>query len=394
MEASTTIDNDRLNDYLGRIRKIAPLISEHATESEHESQLAPAIAEAFHAAGLYRIFLPLEMDGGDLTIPEALRLYEEAATIDGSTGWNLAISSGGPLFGSFVARDVFQKIFADRRSVTCGSLSPNSQAVKVDGGFRYTGRATYASGSAQATWLMANAIVLSEGQPQFVDGLPAMRVGLFPIKDAKILQTWSVSGMRGTGSNDCVFENVFVPEAFTYESFTPAPKWNRGALSYIPLMVQLGGGLAAVALGVARHAIEAFKKIAMSKVPTATRSTLRERPMAQIQIAQAEGLLRAARAYLYDVSDDVWLKGERGEKFDFTACADARLAAVTAAKFAAQAVDLVYDAAGLTSIQTSSDIERCWRDSHTITQHVVLSTGRYEVVGRVLLGLNPEGPVI
>jgi alkylation response protein AidB-like acyl-CoA dehydrogenase len=394
MESSKEIENQRLNDYLGRVRAIAPLIREHSAQSESEAQLAPAIAEAFHDAGLYRIFLPAQMDGGDLTLPQSLRIYEEAASIDGSAGWNLAISSGGPLFGAFVSREVFQEIFADRRSVSCGSLNPTSQAVAVPGGFRYSGRATYASGSAQATWLMANAIVLTDGQPEFVDGIPAMRVGLFPIKDAKILQTWSVSGMRGTGSNDCVFADVFVPEAFTYESMTPKPKWDRGAFSNIPLMVQLGGSLAAVALGVARHAIEALKTIAMAKVPTATRATLRERPLAQMQVAQAEGLLRAARAYLYEANDEIWRKGEHKEDFDFAACADARLASVTAAKFAAQAVDLVYDAAGLTSIQTSSAIEHCWRDAHTITQHVVLSSGRYEIIGRVLFGLNPDTPII
>jgi len=200
--------------------------------------------------------------------------------------------------------------------------------------------------------------------------------------------------MRGTGSNDCVFENVFVPEQFTYEAFTARPKWDRGAFSNIPLLVLLGGSLAAVALGVARHAIEALKTFAMAKVPAASRSTLRERPLAQMQIGQAEGLLGAARAYLYQSNEETWRKGQRNEEFDLMARAEARLASVTAAKLAAQAVDLVYDAGGLTSIQTARDIERCWRDAHTITQHITLSTGRYEVVGRILLGLNPENPIV
>ena len=388
------VADQRLNDYLGRVRAIAPLIREQAALAERDSELTPAVAEAFHASGLYRILLPADMDGGDLTIPESLRIYEETASIDGSAGWNLAICSGGPIFGTLVTPEVFRKIFGDRRAVAVGSLNPTSQAVPVDGGFRFSGRATYASGCAQATWLMANGIVLTNGQPQIVDGMPAMRVGLFPIKEAKILQTWSVSGMRGTGSNDCVFENVFVPEQFTYEAFTARPKWDRGAFSNIPLLVLLGGSLAAVALGVARHAIEALKTIAMAKVPAASRSTLRERPLAQMQIGQAEGLLGAARAYLYQSNEETWRKGQRNEEFDLMARAEARLASVTAAKLAAQAVDLVYDAGGLTSIQTARDIERCWRDAHTITQHITLSTGRYEVVGRILLGLNPENPIV
>jgi alkylation response protein AidB-like acyl-CoA dehydrogenase len=74
--------------------------------------------------------------------------------------------------------------------------------------------------------------------------------------------------------------------------------------------------------------------------------------------------------------------------------AAARLASVTATKLAAQAVDLVHDAAGMNAMQGSGTIQRCWRDVHTITQHVILSTGRFEVVGRILFGLPPGVPII
>lgn len=134
--------------------------------------------------------------------------------------------------------------------------------------------------------------------------------------------------------------------------------------------------------------------LAVTKVPTATRASLRERPLAQIQIAQAEGLVQAARAYLLAANEEVWRRGAAGADFDAPARAAARLASVTAARLAAQAVDLVFDAAGATSIQTSCVIERCWRDAHAITQHVILSTGRFEVVGRVLFGLDPGSPII
>src|SRR4029453_15996842 len=110
--------------------------------------------------------------------------------------------------------------------------------------------------------------------------------------------------------------------------------------------------LSAVALGVVRHAIDVLLEIAGAKVPAGTRATLRERPLAQLQIGRAEGLLRAARAYLYAAYDDVWQRGESGAPFDVTARAEARLASVTATKLAAQAVDLVHDAAGMTAVQT------------------------------------------
>src|SRR5262249_49089821 len=156
--------------------------------------------------------------------------------------------------------------------------------------------------------------------------------GLFPIEHGKFEDTWRVTGMRGTGSHDCTFQDVFVPHAFTYDWSNPEPTWKAGAFSRIPLTSQLAGGLATVALGVTQHALDALTDRAVTKVPTGMRSSLRDRPIAQVQVAQAAGLVRAARAYLYAASDDVWRRGEAGEDFDLAARASGRLAGVTAVK--------------------------------------------------------------
>ncbi|HUY27510.1 MAG TPA: acyl-CoA dehydrogenase family protein [Candidatus Binataceae bacterium] len=387
--------SERARPYFEKVRKLAPLIREYADRAEREAQMPRAVADAFHEAGLFRILVPGNMGGGELTIPDSLRLCEEVARIDGSAGWNLAICSGGPLFGYNLSRAAFETIYGDPRGVSAGSLNPvTTRVVEVEGGWQFSGRATYASASAHATYLMAAGMVLRDGAPQIVDGFPVMRAGLFPISHAKILNTWSTTGMRGTGSNDCVFENVFVTDEFTFDWLNAKSPWRRGPFENIPLQLQFVGGLVSVVLGAARHALDALNEIAQAKVPAATRSTLRERPIAQIQLAQAEGLLRAARAYFYSGNDEIWRKGEVGDSFSIQDRAHARLAVVTAAKLAVQAVDLVADTAGMSSAQTSCPIERCWRDVHTASQHVLMNTSRFEVVGRVLFGLDPGSPVI
>src|SRR5208282_1101204 len=308
--------SERARPYFERVKVIAPIIREYADRGEREAQMPREVADAFHEAGLFRILLPRQMGGGEVTIPDSLRLCEEVARIDGSVGWNLAICAGGPLFGYNLSRRAFEKIYGDPRGVSAGSLNPmTSQAVAVETGWRFSGKATYASGAAHASYLMAAAIVLRDGAPQIVDGVPMMRAGLFPIKHAKILNTWSTAGMRGTGSNDCVFENVFVPDEFTFDWLNARSAWQRGPFANIPLPLQMVGGLVSVVLGTARHALDALNEIAQFKVPAAARSLLRERPIAQTQFAQAEGLLNAARAYLYNCNDEIWRKGEAGENF-------------------------------------------------------------------------------
>ncbi len=379
---------------LERARSLAPLITEYAAESERNSQLARPIVDAFHDSELFRVMLPVSMGGAELTMIEDLQLIEEVSRFDGATGWNFGIASGGPVIASFTEQKAFENIFADPRALVAGSFSPmGNTAIGTDGGYRFTGKATYASGSAQATWLTASAIELVDGAPQIVNGIPRIRAGLMPISKARILNTWTVSGLRGTGSNDVEFNDVLIPAEYTFQFPNPEPTWQKGPAARIPLMVQLGGSLAAVGLGIARHAIEALKEIAVRKVPLGTMATLRDRPIAQTQLGEAEATLRAARAYLYASAEQIWRRGERAEPFDLDALVAARLASVTAAKFAARAVDLVYDAAGITSLNTTQPIERCWRDVHAVTQHITLNTARYEVAGRVLFGL-PSGSLL
>jgi alkylation response protein AidB-like acyl-CoA dehydrogenase len=385
----------RLADYLERVAALAPVIREHAERSERESRLAQPIAEALHQAGLFRILLPRGMGGGELTIPESLRVFEAVARLDASTGWNLVICGDGPIFGHFVEREAFEKIFSEPRAVLVGSLNPVTiRAVAGDDGWSFTGRATFVSGSAQATWIMVSGLEVRDGKPNFAGGVPVMRSGLFPLGRCKVQDTWDVTGMRGTGSHDVTFEDVFVPRAFTYEWPNPAPTWSTGPYASIPLTTQLGGGLASVAIGAAQHAVDAFTELALSKVPTGGRATLRERSSAQIELAQATGLVRAAREYLHAANEAVWRMGETREPFDDRARADARLASVTAVKLCKQAVDLLHDAAGMTAVQRGQDLERCWRDVHTLSQHIILGATRFETVGRILLGLEPGSPII
>jgi alkylation response protein AidB-like acyl-CoA dehydrogenase len=381
--------------YFERISSLAPVIREHADRAEREAQMPRELADAFRQAGMLRFFLPRSMGGGEITIPDWLRLIEEVARIDASAGWNFGICSGGGLLVQPFPHIACEKIYDDPRAIIAGSLNPiSNQAIAVEGGWRFSGKATYASAAAHATYLMVAAMVIRDGAPQVVNGLPAIRAGLFPIEHVKFLNTWSTAGMRATGSNDCVFDNVFVPDDFTFDWLNAKSTWPSEAYSVIPLPLQVAGGFVPIVLGAARHALDAFNELAQAKIPMATRATLRERAIAQTQYAQAEGLLGAARAYFYETYDEIWRKGTAGESFTLKDHALARLGSVTSVKLAVQAVDLVADAAGMNATHSGTPIERAWRDVHTAAQHVGLNTARFEVVGRVLFGLDPGSPLI
>jgi alkylation response protein AidB-like acyl-CoA dehydrogenase len=378
------------------LENLGGLISDRAGESERLGCLAPAVVDALHETNLFRMLVPTDLGGLGLTIPESIEIFERAASFDASTGWTLTILADGAIFARFLGSAAYEAIAGDPKGLMAGTLNPaTARAEQVDGGHVFSGRATYLSGSAHAKWVMAAALVTRDGAPVMDEGRFWIRTGVFPLERARNLETWSVAGMRATGSHDYEFEGVEVAEDWSFDPFASREPRAGDPHSVIPLWAQLGGGLAANAVGAARNMIGRFTELAATKVPAGGNfSSLAERAPAQIALGEAQGLYQAARAVLLRTIDATWEQGVAGRPFDDRDLAHQRVGTVTAVRLAAQAIDLLHDAAGMNAVAADSVLDRCWRDVHTMTQHIILNPARFEVVGRVLLGLDPGVPVI
>ena len=370
---------DRVASHLQRIEAVAPVARQHADWSEKNSRPANEFVEALRDANLLRLLVPTAKGGEGLSPWELGPIIEAMARVDGSAGWTLALGQG--VLGQIVKPELFDELFSDRRLTMAGSLNPvNVRAVRVDGGYRFSGKGTYVSGCTHATWLVSAGLVVDNGAPLFVDGAPVIRAGVLPMSECRIQETWNMTGMRGTGSHDVEFNDVFVREELTF---------TQGEA-----LANLGASLAPVSLGVAQHAIDAFVELANTKVPTGSRGLLRDRVTAQAQLGQAEGYLQAARSLFYETATEAETRRLAGRTPTDRERVRMRLGSMMAAQHSAHAVDLIYDAAGLTAGSVACAIERCWRDVHVVRQHITLATTRYEVVGRVCLGLPPGSPLI
>ena len=165
--------------------------------------------------------------------------------------------------------------------------------------------------------------------------------------------------------------------------------WAPGLLDRFPVATLLDGPLVCVPLGIARAAIDTLVELAGAKTPSGARSLLRERAAVQADVARAEALLRAARAFLYDTTAEVWGVVCAGGEAGLEQQALLRLARAHAASAAVQAVDLMDAAAGTSSLYERSPLERCFRDVHAAAKHVAIAAANFETCGRVLLGLDP-----
>jgi alkylation response protein AidB-like acyl-CoA dehydrogenase len=379
-------------ELLATARKFRPRIIALRDAIETSRRLPDDLARDLASAGFFRIFLPAAYGGLDLTPMDGIAVFEELAKADASVAW--CVWNGNTHWiAAQLSPEAAHAIHCDPHVITANSTRPSGQAHVVDGGFRLTGRWSLVSGCELATWMVLWAAVYEDGKPRMLpSGGPEIRFMLLPANQCEIIDTWTVGGLRGTGSHDVAVHDVFVPLAFAAGFFDshvlPETRYR------IPAISRVIPGLGAMALGIAGTAIETLKEIAGAKTPVRTTAMLRDTPDAQVRISQAEALVRSARLFLFDSLEQLWTKLLDTGKVTMEARALTRLAASHAVSSAVQAVDLVYIAGGASSIYASCPLERAFRDVHIMTQHIGVHPRVMHSTGRVLFGLESDTPLL
>ncbi len=380
---------------LTAVRQLASRLGERSDEIAAARALPPDLVEELRATGIPAMFLPEELGGQEADPLEVMEAVEALSVADGSVGWCAAVTIGTAPLAAFLPEAGARQIFDRPDRLVGGSLNPReARGRQVGDGFRVTGRWGFGSGSQHSDWMGGGFVVVGDdGQPRLTEtGAPAVRLGFFPRSDVTIHDTWHVSGLEGTGSHDYSVEDALVPgeQAMAFD-FVP---WPAGELWQIPAISLVFAPLAAVPLGIARAAVDGLVELAQAKTPYRSGRRLAERDVVQTMVAKAEATVRAARHFLFDAMAELCAAARRQEGVTLHQRAIVRLACVHASQAAADAVDLCYQGAGTTSLFTANRLNRLWRDVHAATQHVVLAYTGYETVGRVLVGLEPDTPLV
>jgi alkylation response protein AidB-like acyl-CoA dehydrogenase len=389
----------QLAQLLSSVNALEPLIRTHAEEAERNHHLSQPVVAALKKAGLFRMYIPKALGGLEVSPQTLYRVVEARARIDGSTGWCTFIGGVIGVFGAFLPDAVAGQIFGtDPEVVLGGALFPPGTATVCNGGYRVSGHWSYASGCHHCSWLVGGCMVLENGKRRLNGETPEMRVVYVPRSKATIVEdSWQVSGLAGTGSNDFILEEVFVPEDHTHFLGPRMPHGKRfqGPLyTTYPLLSAFGFPMGAVALGIAQGAIDAVMTLAQTKKPGGQSDTLRDRAVFHFQLADAVALVESARAWLYSSVEKAWDVAVSGRSATREERGHLTLAAANATRSAAAATDIAYTAAGGTANYLRSPLQRSLRDIHALTQHTQTSPQQWERGGRLLLGLDPLYPLM
>ncbi|MBJ6761189.1 acyl-CoA dehydrogenase family protein [Myxococcaceae bacterium JPH2] len=368
-----------------RLQTLAPQVAARSEEIEAARTLPKDLVRALAETGLFRAVVPEAYGGLELHPARTFEALELLARADGSAGWCAMIGAATAVTSGWLPESAARDIFSAPEVITGGVAAPFGRAERIDGGYRATGHWTWASGSQHCDWLVGGVVVTEGGTPRMqAPGIPETRLLFFPAKHVVLHDTWFASGLCGTGSGDMAVTEVFVPETHGFSLMTGRPTVDRPLFRF-PVFGMLALGIPAVALGIARRAIDELVALASQKKLLTERRLLAARPAVQEAVADAEATLRSARAFALETIHAAFDEATRQEVSVRTR-AELRLSLTHATRSAARVVDRMYEAAGGTAVFRASPLQRCFRDIHTATQHAMVAPPTLELIGGHLLG--------
>ena len=379
------------------LERVEPLIEGIAAagpEIEAARSVPDSIVDALKRAGVFRMYVPASHGGDELPPLEAVQVLELLSAADGSVGWIATIGANSPALFCHVTPEAYDAIYADGPDVIqAGSLVPRGRAVRVDGGYRFTGQWPFASGCDHARYITINALVEGADDADGPRGVSRgiSRFAAVPVEDVEILDTWYVSGLKGTASHDVRVDELFVADAWTGNVLEPPPVI-RHPLDGVHPLGRLGLELAAVAVGIARGALDDLASIGSTKRPLGGfMPRLAEDRVFQARVGALDLELRIARTLLHDVARTDFERVQCGQTLDPRAMLERRSVLSRIGDVAVGVVDGCYHASGTTGLYESSPLQRRLRDIHAVVQHILFTSNALAPLGALLLGEPVEG---
>ena len=386
-----------VDDIRAAVRSLLPDIRATASACERARMVPSDTFEALRRAGFYRLVQPAAFGGYEQDFAVLAELIIEMAAACASTAWVCGLLSAHQWMVALYPRRAQEEIWGENPDATfCGSYAPINEAKAAPGGYRLSGRWSFASGCDSAAWAICAARVPTGergAQPAFL---------LVPSGDYVIDDTWDVIGLAGTGSKTLVLDDVSVPDyrlitfAEAAAGRTPGSKLYGNRLYSVPIYSHISPCLAAAAVGAAAGAIDDFIDGTTARMTrgsvTGGNNRMAEFPTIQIKLAEAVASVDAARTILLrdlrDIADEVRREGEASVKQRVIN----RRGQAFAVKLAVEAADILNAATGGNGLAMSNPVQRAWRDVNAVARHVSLNWDAVSAMyGQMALGLEPRG---
>jgi 3-hydroxy-9,10-secoandrosta-1,3,5(10)-triene-9,17-dione monooxygenase len=380
-------------DVLDAVTDLLPTLRERTQETEDLRRIPDDSVKALQETGFFRLLQPKRYGGLEASPVDFYRGVRLISSACGSTGWVSSVLGVHPwqlaLFDERAQREVWGE---DSTTLISSSYAPMGRAKAVEGGFTFSGRWSFSSGCDHARWIFLGGLVMGE------EGAPVdFRTFLLPRADYEIDDVWDTIGLRGTGSNDIIVEDAFVPEYRTLSFMDtgrcvcPGQQVNTAPLYKLPFASVFSCSIAVPVVGMATGAYEAYVSWTRERVRASTGGKASDDSFNQLRIAEAAGKIDAAAGAIERNINEELALAEAGEKIPVALRVRVRRDQVNATGAAIQAVDRLFESAGGRALKAGTPIQRFWRDAHAGRVHAINDPEKAQVMfGQFELGLKVQ----
>lgn len=383
-------------ELIARARALAPKLRERAVKAERDRNIPSESVEEFIAAGLIHTLQPKRWGGYEHDHEVAFDIAVELGrSTCGSSAWCLNYLADHACILAHFPEEAQHDVWSrDEAACIATSAAPTGKVEVAPGGYRLNGRWSWCSGLRHSQWIMIGGLVFRPGEDH-----PDMRLYLVPVAEVKQDDTWHCAGLRGSGSNTSVLDNVFVPEhrsvsfATLRDAHSPGSKVNANPIYRTPFIAVHSYALLGPCLGLARGGYADFTQWTRQRYLTYTQLNIAQHVPVQLKIAEiaaqidsAELLARRAFATARADYSGMSMETRTLLRRDWT----------YALKTLRDAMDALVKISGSSGLMDENPVQRCWRDVHAISSHVVMNWDvPAENFGRMEFGLplNPAYPM-
>ncbi len=374
------------SELLERARELRSTIDASGAEAAAagDTALPQAMVDACFEAGLYATLSPRAVGGAEMPIDECLDVFAEVAYADGSAGWSLmAGATAACFFGAYCTDSFTDEMFAGGVvPVVAGQFAPNGTAVPDGDGFRLTGAYSFGSGLAHADWVGGGAFTAPpEGeQAEF-------RLMVVPRSDAEVLGNWDVLGLRATASYDYRID-AHVPAHATFEFFSPT-RHRGGPIYDLGVIILTEIGHMGWTIGVVRRAIDEAVAIARGRARMAAPSVIAEDPRFRHEFAMAVSRFEAAETWCRQAFSRAEQAAEAGSGRDPALATHVKQSATLLTQEGMALIRSLYEWCGTEALR-DGPLQRCFRDIHAGSQHVLVGDRNPQEYADLLLSDPPS----
>ena len=367
------------------IKELQPVFRERAPQTRKERKVPQESIDELQDIGFFLALQPKRYGGLEMCPQEFFKLQIAIAEACMSTAWASGIIAVHALQLAMMDDRAQQAVWNESiHTRISSSYAPMGKVTPVEGGFRFSGRWGWSSGSDHCTWVLLGGIIPGEGYRTF----------LIPKSDYEIVDTWHSMGLEGTGSNDIVVDDVFVPDYMTHKQSdgfagtNPGLAVNDAPLYRLPWAQSFIRVVSTPAIGACKATVDLYKHAVLNKASGDPTKLAGDTQVVE-RIAAAQNGIDEMETILLRNFDVMMGQVERGEEIPLEDRVRYRYQASLVISKSIEIIDSLFEVAGGHSVFTDSEIQQRFRDVHTARAHVANNpTGFARNFGGVSLGME------